>query len=377
MIHPNYEKLAKIIVRYSINLKKGEKVLIESLDAPVDMLLAFIKEVKAVQGIPVIEQKSLRIQRELFLGANEENMKFTANCELARMKQMDAWIGIRGALNSKELSDVPPQKMGLYEKFWLKPVHLSQRVGKTKWVILRVPTGNFAQSAKMSTEAFEEFYFQVCTNVDWEKASRSMNPLVNLMNKTDRVKITGPGTDLTFSIKGISAIKCDGHRNMPDLEVFTAPVRDSVNGSIHYNTPSTQRGFTFENVCFEFKNGKIIKATANDSKKLNQLLDTDAGARYIGEFALGLHPVIQHPMDDILFDEKINGSFHFTPGHAYENEADNGNRSALHWDLVSIQTKEYGGGEIYFDGKLIRKDGLFVPKNLHKLNPENLMIKDK
>ena len=375
MIHPNYEKLAKIIIRYSVNLKKGEKILIESLDAPVEMVLAFIKEVKAVKGIPVVEQKSQRIQRELFLDATAENMKFIALSELARMKKMDGWIGIRGALNSKELADVPQEKMALYEQHWLKPVHLTQRVGKTKWVILRVPTGNFAQAAKMSTEAFEEFYFQVCTNVDWAKASKAMEPLVRLMNKTDRVRITGPGTDLIFSIKNISAIKCDGHRNMPDLEVFTAPVRNSVNGVIQYNTPSTQRGFTFENIRFEFKKGKIVNASANNSKRLNQLLDTDAGARYIGEFALGLHPLIKHPIDDILFDEKISGSFHFTPGHAYENEADNGNRSALHWDLVCIQTAEYGGGEIYFDGKLIRKDGLFVPKHLQKLNPENLIIK--
>jgi len=375
MINPQYEKLAKVLIRYSTNLKRGEKVLIEFTDAPTEMVQAIVREVQAVKGIALLDQKTQRLQRELFRGATEEQMKIIADAELYRMKKMDAWIGIRGLINSKELSDVPTKKMQLYEKLWLKPVHLEQRVRHTKWVILRVPTSSMAQMAKMSSDAFEDFYFDVCTGVDWKKASRAMDPLVRLMEQTDQVHIKGNGSDLTFSIKGIPAIKCDAHLNMPDGEVFTAPVRDSVNGVLQYNTPSSQRGFTFENVRFEFKNGKIVKATANNTKKLNEILNTDEGARYIGEFALGVHPLIKKPMDDILFDEKINGSFHFTPGNAYEDEADNGNRSAIHWDLVCIQTPECGGGEIYFDGKLIRKDGRFVPKSLQGLNPENLVIK--
>ncbi|HEX7343686.1 MAG TPA: aminopeptidase, partial [bacterium] len=240
--------------------------------------------------------------------------------------------------------------------------------------ILRIPSPSMAQMAKMSSDAFEDFFFDVCTGVDWKRASKAMDPLVALMNKTDKVHIKGPGTDLRFSIKNIPAIKCDGHLNIPDLEVFTAPVRDSVEGVLQYNAPSSNRGFTFENVRFVFKKGQIVEASANNTKKLNEILDTDKGARYIGEFALGVHPVIKHAMDDILFDEKINGSFHFTPGNAYEDEADNGNRSAVHWDLVCIQRSEYGGGEIYFDGKLIRKNGRFVAKNLLGLNPEKLLV---
>ncbi|MCX6639398.1 MAG: aminopeptidase [bacterium] len=374
MADQRYEKLAKVLVRYSTNLKKGEKVLIEHTDAPDDMIQAFIREIYAVGGIPLLEQKTQRIQRELFKCATEEQIKLIADCELYRMKKVKAWIGIRGLVNAKELSDVPTDKMKLYESLWLKPVHLEQRVRHTKWVILRVPTASMAQMAKMSTDAFEDFYFDVCTGVDWKKASKAMDPLVNLMNKTDKVQIKGPGTDLKFSIKGIPAIKCDGHLNMPDLEVFTAPVRNSIEGVIQYNAPSTNRGFTYENVRFVFKKGKIVEATANNSQKLKEILDTDEGARHIGEFALGLHPLIKQPMDDILFDEKINGSFHFTPGNAYEDEADNGNRSAIHWDLVCIQTPEYGGGEIYFDGKLIRKDGRFVIDSLKGLNPEKLVV---
>jgi len=374
MINPRYEKLAKILIRYSINLKKGEKILIEFTDAPIEMVQAILREVHAVKGIPLLEQKALRLQRELFLGCTEEQLEIIADCELYRMKKVDAWIGIRGLINAKELSDVPGKKIQLYERLWLKPVHLQQRVRHTRWVILRVPTSSMAQMARMSSDAFEDFYFDVCTGVDWKKASRAMDPLVRLMEETDRVHIKGPGTDLKFSIKGIPAIKCDGHLNMPDLEVFTAPVRTSVEGVLQYNTGSTQRGFTFENVRLVFKKGRIVEATSNNTKKLNEILNTDDGARYVGEFAFGLHPLIKQPMDEILFDEKINGSFHFTPGNAYEDEADNGNRSAVHWDMVCIQRPEYGGGEIYFDGKLIRKDGRFVPRNLQGMNPENLIV---
>lgn len=208
-------------------------------------------------------------------------------------------------------------------------------------------------------------------NLDYKKMSVAMDALVNLMNRTDRVHITGPGTDLTFFPKDIGAIKCDGKCNIPDGEVYTAPVRDSVNGYITYNTPSVFQGFTYENIRFTFQNGKITEATANNSEKLNAVLDMDEGARYLGEFAIGVNPFILHPMKDTLFDEKIMGSIHLTPGRCYE-DAFNGNDSQIHWDLVFIQTEAYGGGEIYFDDVLIRKNGIFVLEELRCLNSENL-----
>jgi aminopeptidase len=191
------------------------------------------------------------------------------------------------------------------------------------------------------------------------------------MDRTDKVRITGPGTDTSFSIKGSPAVKCDGACNIPDGEVYTAPVRESMNGILSFNTPSEEDGFTYENIVFEIKNGKIVKATANDTERINKYLDTDEGARYFGEFSFGIHPFINKPMKDTLFDEKINGSIHLTPGSCYE-EAPNGNKSAIHWDLVLIQRPEYGGGEIWFDDVLIRKDGIFVLPELAGLNPENL-----
>ena len=260
--------------------------------------------------------------------------------------------------------------MNIYGQTVQNRVHRDIRVPKTKWVVLRYPTNSMAQLAKMSTEGFEDFYFNVC-NLDYAKMSEAMDSLVELMNQTDKVHIKGPGTDLHFSIKDIPAIKCAGERNIPDGEVYTAPVRDSVNGTITYNTPSPYQGFTYENVCLTFENGKIVQATANDTDRINKVFDSDEGARYIGEFAIGVNPYITQPMQDILFDEKIDGSFHFTPGQSYD-EAPNGNHSSIHWDLVNIQRKDYGGGEIYFDGRLIRKDGRFVIPELEKLNPENL-----
>ena len=219
--------------------------------------------------------------------------------------------------------------------------------------------------ADLSGEILEKY------GIDYARMSKAMDSLVDLMNRTDRVHIKGPGTDLTFSIKDIPAIKCAGEMNIPDGEVYTAPVRESMNGVISYNTPSEEQGFTYENIRFEIKDGKIIKATANDNERINQLLDTDEGARYFGEFAIGVNPYILSPMKDTLFDEKIAGSFHLTPGMAYE-DAPNGNDSAVHWDLVMIQRPEYGGGEIYFDDVLIRKDGLFILPELMCLNPDNL-----
>jgi aminopeptidase len=258
----------------------------------------------------------------------------------------------------------------LYDRLYRHPIHSEQRVKKTKWVVLRYPSASMAQLAQMSTEAFEDFYFNVC-NLDYAKMDRAMDPLADLMRRTDKVQIKGPGTDLTFSIKGIGAKKCSGERNIPDGEVYSCPIRDSVNGTISYNTQSVYNGFTFENVRFTFENGKIVEATANDTDRINGLLDTDDGARYIGEFSIGFNPYILHPMKDTLFDEKIAGSLHFTPGQAYE-DTDNGNRSSVHWDLVLIQRPDYGGGDIYFDDRPIRKDGLFVIPELQNLNPDAL-----
>ena len=371
MTDSRIEILAKNLVNYSCRVKPGEKVLIEIKGFELPLTKALVKEVYKAGGQPFVTIKNDEITRTLLNECNEEQIKRMADFELARMKEMDAYIGVRAGENSNEMGDVPDEKMKLYSKFFLKPVHSDQRVEHTKWVVLRYPNSAMAQMADMSTEAFEEFYFKVC-NLDYSKMSTAMDSLVKVMERTDRVKITGRNTDLSFSIKGMPAIKCEGMRNIPDGEVFSAPLKTSVNGVLSYNTPAKYQGFTYENISLEFKEGKIVKATANDTEKINKIFDTDDGARYVGEFSLGVNPFIEKPMKDTLFDEKIKGSIHFTPGSCYD-QCDNGNKSAIHWDLVFIQRPEYGGGEIWFDDVLIRKDGIFVLEELKCLNPENLV----
>src|SRR5260221_9201531 len=364
-----FDKLAKLLVEYSIRLKRNETVLIEAFDIPAEMTVALIRAARKAGGVPFAQTYQTRVNRALALEASDRQLNLMASHELARMKKMNAFIAVRGSNNITELADVPPDKMRLIGKK-MRPVQ-DQRVKRTKWVVLRWPTPSMAQLAGMSTEAFEDFFFDVCT-LDYRKLQPGMKALKGVMEQKDRVQIKGHGTDLNFSIKGIPAMICGGDRNMPDGEVFTAPVKDSVEGQLTFNAPSIYQGTAFDGIQLNFKRGKIVEASSNETKKLNKILDSDAGARYIGEFSLGFNPRVFQPMRDILFDEKIAGSSHFTPGKAYE-DADNGNRSQVHWDLVSIQRPEYGGGEIYFDDQLVRKDGLFVRKELTGLNPEYLV----
>ncbi len=368
MTDPRYTKLAKLLVDYSTALKKGDRVLLDMIDVPDEFSVELMRAARSAGAIPIIEVRHTRITRELLRGMTSPQAALVRDLELFRMKKMEAYIAVRGSANANENADVASEQMAVYSRL-TRPV-LNHRVSKTRWCVLRWPTPSMAQAAGMSTEAFENLYFDVCT-LDYRKMARAMVPLERRMRKADQVRIKSPGTDLTFSIKGIGAKMCKGDRNIPDGEVFSCPVKTSINGRIQYNTPTLYSGTKFENVCLEFKDGKVVRASSNNTKRLNEILDTDPGARYVGEFSLGFNPYIQNPMCDILFDEKIAGSFHLTPGQAYE-ECDNGNRSAVHWDMVLIQRPEWGGGEIWFDDQLIRKDGLFVPKDLKPLNPANL-----
>ena len=370
MRDPRTQKLAHLIVHHSIALKPGESVLIEAFDLNDGLVLDLVDEVQKAGATPIVYLRNNAVIRAQLRGATEASLAVQAEIELNQMKQVQAYVGIRAAENVSELSDVPGDRMALYQKLVAQPVHLNYRVNHTRWVVLRYPNSAMAQLANLRTEAFEDFYFRVCT-VDYDRMRRAIVPLRERMLRTDRVHLKAPGTDLTFSIKDIGVISCHGERNIPDGECFTAPVLDSVEGTIAYNTPSVYLGTTYDRLAFTFAKGRIVQATGTPQDKLDQLLGTDEGARSIGEFSLGFNPHIQHPMKDTLFDEKIAGSLHVTPGQAYAT-ADNGNRSKVHWDLVLIQRPEYGGGEVWFDGELIRKDGRFVVKDLEGLNPEAL-----
>ncbi|MFA6315890.1 MAG: aminopeptidase [Elusimicrobiota bacterium] len=373
MIDKRNEALAKILVDYSTKLKKGDVLYLEIKGKPALELGKHVIRLAAERGAtPFYYYNDESLGRQWIAHASEAQFKTMAKLHLHLMKKADAYIGIRGSDNPFDLADMPGKQMAMMNTLFYKPVHFDERVRRTRWVVMRYPTDSMAQLAKTSQEKFEDFYFDVCC-ADYPKMSKAQDKLVALMNRTDKVRIKSPGTDLSFSIKGIPSVKCDGERNIPDGEVYTAPVKTSVNGTIRFNTPTIHDGVVYTGIAFTFKDGKIVKAAADANEdKLNKVLDTDAGARYVGEFAIGVNPFVLEPMMDTLFDEKIAGSFHFTPGSCYD-EADNGNKSAIHWDLVLIQRPEHGGGEIWFDGKLVRKDGRFTDAALERMfSKENL-----
>ena len=371
MPDPRWDELAEILISHSTRLANGETLLIECFDLDDGTLPRLLVQKAARRGAnPLVETKDTRITRELIRNASESQMKLIGEYECFRMSRVQAYIGLRGARNISEMTDVPADKMNLFNTHVFKPVHMDCRIRNTRWCVLRLPNASMAQQAGMSTEAFENFYFDVC-NLDYPRLAKALRPLVDRMEAAREVHITGPETDLRFSIEGIPVIPCAGEMNIPDGEVFTSPVRDSVAGFVRFNTPTVYQGTSFDGIRLVFRAGRIVEAdcSGGDGKKLRRILESDEGASYIGEWSIGCNPRILHPMRDILFDEKIAGSFHLTPGNAYD-EADNGNRSKVHWDLVQIQRADYGGGTIEFDGQAIRVDGKFVPPELQPLDPE-------
>ncbi len=371
MPDPRWDALAEILINHSTRLERGELLLVECFDLDDSTLPRLLVQKAARKGAAaIVDLKDTRINRELIRNATETQMKAIGAFELERMKMVQAYIGLRGARNISEMSDVPADRMNLFNAHVMKPVHFDCRIKTTKWCVLRLPNPSMAQQAGMSTEAFETFYFDVC-NLDYPRLAKALVPLVEMMDRAKHVRITGPETDLSFSIDGIPVVPCAGEMNIPDGEVFTAPVRDSVNGTVRFNTPTIYQGTSFDGVTLTFKHGKIVDmgCSNGDVAKLRRILETDEGASYIGEWSIGCNPKVLQPMRDILFDEKIAGSFHLTPGNAYD-EADNGNRSKVHWDLVQIQRADYGGGTIAFDGVPIRVDGRFVNPALQALDPE-------
>lgn len=370
MEDPRLRKFAAFLMNRAVSLQKGEKILIELHGRETTFLTILVQEAYAAGGKPFVHIFDYEVEAALFAGAGDEHCAEIASYELRQMQDMDAYIDIRASENISQWNKLSEAELSTYRKHYWGPIHLDRRCNHTKWSVMRFPNHAMAQLAGMSTAEYEDFYFAACL-VDYDKMEKAMQPLVALMNKTDKVHIIGPGTDITFSIKGIPAIAMSGNKNIPDGEIYTAPVKNSVNGTITYNCPSPNDGFVYTNVCLTFQDGKIVGGSSNNTEKMMRVFQIDEGASYIGEFAIGVNPCINHPMGDILFDEKIAGSFHLTPGNCYDN-SENGNHSAVHWDLICIQTAEYGGGAMYFDDVLVRKDGVFVLDALKPLNPENL-----
>ncbi len=351
----------------SLKLQKGEKIWIDASDVPEDFVCEIIRQIRNVGGLPFLNLSTQRINRQIMeCYDNLDFVNLKKDLDLLKMKEMDCYLGITAPMNTQGLRSLDANKIKNYNSIYAQEVHFKQRVNHTRWLICNYPSLSLASRAKMSYDEYAEYLLDVCC-LDYRKMEKALKPLKELMEKTDKVKILGKGTDLTFSISNMPAIICAGESNIPDGEVYTAPNLNSVNGVISYNAPSVYEGKEFNDIKLEFSNGKIVKSQCNDNEALERILNTDEGARFIGEFAIGVNPRINEPVGDILFDEKIAGSIHFTPGNAYD-DADNGNRSSVHWDLVLIQTPMFGGGEIWFDDVLIRKDGKFVIEELQNID---------
>lgn len=370
---PRTTKLADLLVNFSTNAKAGDNLLVEAIGLDTLPLAEEIIRIANQKGVIThhnIHDHTL-LRAFLTSAKQEEQVSALTKHALGQMKDMDCYIGIRGPSNVAELSDVPQEQMNWYNKHYFDAVHIKERVANTRWVVMRYPNFAMAQLSKQSLRSFEDFYYDVCT-MDYGKMSKAMDPLKALMEATDKVQVKGPDTDLTLSIKGLPAIKCDGHLNIPDGECFTAPVKDSINGTILFNAGSLYEGKVIGPIKATFQDGKCTAVDAGAATEVVEgILDRDEGARFVGEFAFGVNPHITKPMLDTLFDEKIGGSIHMAFGNSYD-DCKNGNSSQIHWDLVHIQTPDYGGGEIWFDGTLIRKDGLFVHDDLLALNPDKL-----
>lgn len=360
-------KLANTIVNYSLHLKEQSRVNINFTKDSIPLVEEIIKEAKKVGAIVGLNMNEPKLNARLAEENTEERLEHLKKIKAFEIENYDAFIMIRSSFNDYESKNVPIE---MTQKYGAMTQELDDiRINEREWVLLNYPTDLDAYKAKMTTADFNEFALDVMT-VDYQKMNKDIEPLKKLMEKTDKVRIVSPGTDITFSIKGMPAIPCTGEKNIPDGELYSAPIKDSVNGTITYNTPSPYQGNIYNHVSLTFENGKIIHATCDeDDEQLNEIFDTDEGARYVGEFALGFNPKILYPMGDILYDEKILGSLHFTPGRCYA-DCDNGNVSSIHWDMVLIQREDFGGGEIYFDDILIRKDGKFVLEELKQLNYE-------
>lgn len=360
-----------MLVQHSAAVRPGEHVLVEAVDIPRGMVLALVASIRRAGGHPHVWLRDLRIQRALLAGAQSDQLHAWALNDSHQMEQMDVFFAIRNAANAFEHADLSAADARRFHEMYSTPVHRQRRLPKTRWCSLTWPSPSMAQLAQRSTESYEDFFFAACT-LDYARMSRAAVPLHAAMMGADKVRIKGPGaTDLSFSIRGVGAFSCTGSHNLPDGECFTSPVRVSASGVIHFNTPVLYQGSSMSNVRLTFEEGRVVEASCDQGESgLNAILDTDAGARFIGEFAIGFNPFVVAPTNNLMFDEKITGSLHLTLGEAY-SQADNGNRSRVQWALVLIQRPEYGGGEIWLDDTLVRKDGLFVPEALLALNPDN------
>lgn len=365
MTKEQLEYFAKLITNHSLSLKKGERVLIDIVGKPDEFIKVLVDYIYKAGAEPIIQYLPVSLLKSLIKGANSDQLEFLAKHQMDLLESVDAYLGIREEENSFEFEDLSEEVYQLYVNKYVKPVQM-KALGLERWLLHKLPTAGMAQQAKLSTEALDQLFFD-SINMNYEEFSKSVKPLADLLSVTDKVRIVSPGTDLEFSIKGIPNFICDGKFNLPDGEIFTAPIVDSVEGVITFNVPTSFLGKLYSDVKLEFSKGKLMKVSGNRKDDLVDLLSTDEGASRVGEFGIGLNPYIQQPTNHLCFDEKMAGSIHLAMGQCFYY-ASNGNESSIHIDFVLCQSKSLGGGELYFDGRLIRKDGMYVTSELKHLN---------
>ncbi|MGA5691437.1 aminopeptidase [Cytobacillus pseudoceanisediminis] len=365
MIVKEMKILAKKMVSHSLGIKNGQKVYIDVLGRPSSFVEYLVRSIYEEGGKPFVKETDFSSYRALIEGGDKVHFEQLANYEVSKINAMDAYISIRADENIYELSNIDEKKYQVFLENYIFPIQMAM-ASLDKWLLIKWPTAGMAQLAKMNTNSFNELFFKSCT-FDYKKMAEKVKPLKERLENADQVRIVSPNTDLRFSIKGMSSFVCDGRYNLPDGEIFTAPILDSVNGKIKFNVPASLMGMNFDDINLEFENGQIIHASCNNMGQLLKLIEKDRGSKQIGEFGIGLNTNIKHTTNSLIFDEKMSGSIHLALGQAYEM-ADNGNKSSIHLDMVLNQSLEQGGGELYFDNELIRKDGLFVPSDLVDLN---------
>lgn len=357
------KKLAKIITNYSVEVKPGEKVLLRGYGFESYPLIKEVyRECMRAGAIEVnVRFSEEEISRIFFEEANEKQLKYLNKIELEMAKSYDVMVQIVADKNPYEMKDTDMKKIQITQKA-RKP--LSDILTKKRWCLFYYPNVASAALAKKSLEDWENFVMDSCL-LDWKKEEELQKKFIEIMKKVKKVRITGKETDLEVNIAGQKWLTCCGKFNMPDGEVFTSPVRTGVNGFIRYNVPTNYMSHDFNFVKLTLKDGKVIKEQSDNDSALKEILSTDKGARYFGEFAFGLNNKIKEGTKQILFDEKMGKSLHMALGRCYE-EAPNGNDSSIHWDLIF--NFKWSNAELYFDNKKVFSKGKWTDRKLSFLN---------
>jgi aminopeptidase len=355
MFDQRWSQLGEILVTYSTRTRAGDRLLITMMELETfPLTLAVYEHAVRAGAFPQVQFASAYFERVLLTHGTADLIARVPDLEHSGMEWADAYVGLRGARNPHELAGIPTERLAAHKR--ALGVVSALRNEQTRWVLVRVPNESFAQAAGMSLETATDFFFNAAL-LDWEEESRRYRRIRDLFQAAARVRIVGPGTDLAFSTAGRTYAVGDGHINVPDGEVYTAPVDDSAEGVIAFEYPGIYAGRSIEGIRLELRAGEVVAATAESGEEfLQQILALDEGARRIGEFGVGVNDSIDRFVGDILFDEKIGGTIHLALGRAYA-ECGGTNQSALHWDLVKDLRPE---GAIELDGRRVFENGRFL-----------------